>query len=105
MLTRLRHEWRSFIGYAPGTRFEQLYERKRRDGGHLAARAFWVFAGFALIAAGFVMLFTPGPGLLAIAFGAACLARESLPFARKCDRAEVRLREAIERRRKRGKPP
>ena len=33
-------------------------------------------------------------GILTLALGVACIAQESLPFARRCDRAELRLREA-----------
>ncbi|HYC38395.1 MAG TPA: PGPGW domain-containing protein [Usitatibacter sp.] len=97
MFSRLRREWRYFIDCDAGTRFERLHERKRRDGRGFARRAFWWAAGVLLILLGFVMLFTPGPGLLGIAFGIACLAQQSLPLARKCDRWEVRLRRSWSR--------
>ncbi len=97
MLSRLRHEWHLFVECEPGSRFERLHERKRRDGKRWARRLFWWSTGVLLIFAGFVMLFTPGPGILGIAFGVACLAQESLPFARKCDRAELRVRRAAAR--------
>lgn len=101
MLKRLRHEWQLFVACPAGARFERLHERKRSDGRRLARRLFWWTAGVVLIAAGIVMLVTPGPGILSIAFGAACLAQESLGFARKCDRLEVRVREALRRARAR----
>ena len=86
-----------FIACDPGTRFERLHQRKKRDGRSFARRLFWWAAGVLLVLAGFVMLFTPGPGLLSIAFGVACVAQQSLPFARRCDRAELRLRRAFRR--------
>ena len=97
VISRLRREWRHFIECHPGARFEALHERKRGDGKSLARRVFWWGAGVLLILAGVVMLVTPGPGLLSIAFGVACLAQESLPVARKCDRWELRVRAAWKR--------
>jgi hypothetical protein len=42
--------------------------------------------------------------LLAIAFGFTCIARESRRVARRCDRAEMWIRQAWERWRRRGAP-
>lgn len=97
MFSRMRAEWRLFVDCEPGSRFERLHERKRRHGRAFGQRLFWWFAGVLLILAGIVMLVTPGPGLLSIAFGIACLAQESLRLARRCDRAEMRLRGAVAR--------
>jgi uncharacterized protein (TIGR02611 family) len=47
--------------------------------------------GALLVAAGIVMLVTPGPGLLAIAAGLAVLAREYRWARRLLDRAKARL--------------
>ena len=93
----MRQEWRRFIAAPPGTRFAALHEREHAGPRGMAQRLAWWCTGCVGILAGFVMLFTPGPGLLALAFGIACIARESLPFARKCDRAEVRLRQRYAR--------
>lgn len=93
----MRREWRLFAAAEPGTRFAALHQRKA-VGRHGWVRRFaWWCTGGALMLAGFVMLFTPGPGLLAIAFGIACIAQGSLPFARRCDSAELRLRERYAR--------
>ena len=97
MLTRLRQEWKRFLDADPGTRFAHLHARKEAAGRGLVRRIAWWGMGAVLLAAGFVMLFTPGPGLLTLALGVACIAQESLPFARKCDRAELRLRAAWRR--------
>jgi hypothetical protein len=93
----MRLKWRRFVAAAPGTRFMALHEREHAGRRGVAQRiALWCTGGV-LVLAGFVMLFTPGPGLLAMAFGIACIAHESRAFARKCDRTEVRLRERYAR--------
>ena len=97
MFSRLRQEWRLFIQARPGSRFVLLHERKRSGEPSLARRFFWWSSGVLLILVGLVMLVTPGPGLLSIAFGLGCLAQESLPVARKCDGLELRLRAAWHR--------
>lgn len=97
MFSRLRQEWRHFIQARPGSRFALLHERKRRGEASLARRLFWWSSGVLLILAGIVMLVTPGPGLLSIAFGLGCLAQESLAVAQKCDGFELRLRAAWQR--------
>ena len=94
MVERIRREWRVFAGEAPGERFERHYERKRQDDRTLAGRVMWISAGILFVLAGIVMLFTPGPGLLAIGFGVTCFAQESRRVARGCDRAEMRIRRA-----------
>jgi hypothetical protein len=99
---RIRQEWRRFVAEPPGSRFERHYDRKRADDKSLAGRVSWILAGVFFLLAGFVMLFTPGPGLLAMGFGATCLAQESRRMARFCDRTEVRVRRAWERWRRRG---
>ena len=92
MLERIRQEWRKFVAEPPGSRFESHYERKRSDEGTgPLARVAWIAAGIFFLLAGIVMLFTPGPGLLAIGFGLTCLSAESRRLARWCDRAELRI--------------
>ena len=78
-----------------GSRFERHYERKRSDEGRGAVgRLAWICAGIFFFLAGIVMLFTPGPGLLAIGFGLTCFSTESRRLARWCDRTELRVLEA-----------
>ena len=93
----MRREWRLFAASEPGTRFAALHQRQAAGRRGLLPRVIWWCTGGALLLAGFVMLFTPGPGLLAIAFGIACFAHESLPFARRCDSAELRIRKHFAR--------
>jgi len=97
MVEGIRKEWRVFAAEAPGERFERHYERKRRDDRTLAGRLTWIAAGIFFVLAGIVMLFTPGPGLLAIGFGVTCFAQESRRVARFCDRLELRIRAAWSR--------
>lgn len=103
MLTRLKREWKGFVDAEAGTRFARLHERKESSGRGWWRRLAWWGIGLALVLAGLVMLFTPGPGLLTLALGMACIAQESLPFARKCDTTELRLRAAWARWRSRRK--
>jgi len=102
MVERIRREWRKFAAEAPGARFERHYQRKRREDKSLIGRISWIAAGIFFLLAGFVMLFTPGPGLLAMGFGATCLAQESRRVARFCDRSEMSIRRAWARWRRRG---
>jgi hypothetical protein len=103
MVERIRKEWRVFAAEAAGERFEKHYERKRLEERTLAGRLSWLAAGVFFVLAGIVMLFTPGPGLLAIGFGVTCFAQESRGVARSCDRMEMRVRRAWTRWRDRGK--
>jgi hypothetical protein len=101
MVERIRKEWRVFAAEAPGERFERHYERKRSDDRTLLGRCTWIAAGIFFVLAGIVMLFTPGPGLLAIGFGVTCFAQESRGISRFCDRSEMRIRRAWSRWRER----
>ena len=92
MKERIKQEWRKFVAEPPGSRFERHYERKRADDRTLVGRVTWICAGVLFTLAGIVMLFTPGPGLLALGFGVTCFAQESRRIARSCDRGEMRLR-------------
>lgn len=59
--------------------------------------------GTLLIAAGVVMLLTPGPGLLAIAAGLAVWAREFRWARRLLDRARDRIARTVGRRRRQSR--
>lgn len=95
MFSRLHKEWKAFVKAPAGERFQRLHGDCER-GGFGGSVLRWA-AGLAALVAGVVMIFTPGPGLLTIAFGAALIARESLPVARRCDGLEVRMRRAWRR--------
>jgi hypothetical protein len=102
MRERIKREWRTFAAEPPGHRFERHYERQKSLEGGILGRLTWVFAGVFFLLAGFVMLFTPGPGLLSMGFGFTCLARESRRMSRFCDRTEMWIRRVWERWRRRG---
>lgn len=97
MLQQLSSKWRLFRTSAPGRRFRAWYRHRRRESvrgpfAPLLRRCI----GAAVMAAGVIMLVTPGPGLLAIGLGAALLAGESLPMAYAMDRLELRLRRLLQ---------
>lgn len=95
----MAHAWHEFRDAAPGTRFQRHHERVQHES--LAARVAYVAIGLVLVAAGVVMLFIPGPGILAILFGLALIGGVSGAIAERMDRAETRTRAWWARRRAR----
>jgi uncharacterized protein (TIGR02611 family) len=66
-------------------------------------RVFLILAGFTLLVAGFIMLVTPGPGLLVIFLGLGLLAAEFVWARRLMDRIKrqgVRLKDVVLRQEK-----
>ena len=86
----LAHAWHQFRDAEPGHRFHDEHERVRRA--PRIVRVAVSLAGLALIGGGVVLLFIPGPGLLAIALGLALVAGTSRHFAHALDDAEVSWR-------------
>jgi hypothetical protein len=86
----LSHAWHQFKDGAPGRRFvdehDRVVDRSR------VARVGVIFLGSVLFGAGVVMLFIPGPGLLAILFGLALIATGWRRLAAWLDLGEVRMR-------------
>ena len=82
--------WHRFRDAAPGHRFRAHYEHVQQES--RAARAAHVVIGVLLIAAGLVMLFIPGPGILAILFGLAMIGGISRRVAARMDHSETRVR-------------
>jgi len=64
--------------------------------GHLSVRVSVAALGFTVLAAGLVMLVTPGPGLLVIIGGLAILAHEFTWAATALDKAKRRAAQARE---------
>ncbi len=85
-----KQEWRRFRSDPPGRRFEQHRERMTHRSRSHSVLA--VGAGFVLLAGGVVLLFIPGPGLLAIVFGLALVASHSQRLSSLLDRTEPALR-------------
>jgi hypothetical protein len=90
MMRSLSDEWHRFRADPPGERFYNHYERARR--GPKAKRVLQLVVGLVLTAAGIVMCFVPGPGLLVIVFGLALLSGQSRGLARRLDRLEPAIR-------------
>ena len=88
----IRADFRRFLAYAPGSRFVQFRDQRRRERNAPLDRIMLMGVGVFFLLAGIVMLFTPGPGLLAIGFALMCFASESIRIARFCDRLEMRIR-------------
>jgi len=97
MLKRLEKGWREFKRGKPGTRFEERYRRKRKQGQNPVYRWLVVLLGMLLVAAGLFFLPAPGPGALILMVGAALVAEGSLTVARLLDKGEVDLRRALRR--------
>lgn len=102
----IQHEWRRFRHDPPGMRFRNHRHRMKRKPRWLTIVRLVI--GVALVAAGVVFLFLPGPGLVGIFFGVALLAGMSTGLARLLDRAEPWARARVDgarawwRRRSRG---
>jgi uncharacterized protein (TIGR02611 family) len=93
MLEKLKQGWHDFERDAPGQRFQQRYERRRRRGQSIWRKAVIIGAGILIMAAGLFFLVAPGPGLLVVFIGGSLIAQESLFAARALDWLEVRLRQ------------
>lgn len=89
MLEGARHEWHCFRDDCPGKRFLNHHQRAHKSPSKAKA-ALRAGLGALLVAAGIVMLFIPGPGLLAMLFGVALIAGESKRLASLLDRGEMR---------------
>ncbi len=92
-MSALVQEWRQFRDDTPGERFEHHHDRMQKTGSRAGAIA-RLLAGIVLIAAGLVMLFVPGPGLIALLFGFGLVGGQSKAIARGLDRVEPALRRA-----------
>lgn len=98
MLKMLRERGRRLLRSRPGRRFQDYYDWNARNGrARAATRLAELAASFLLLAAGLVMLITPGPGILAILLGLALLAGRACWLARLLDRTELQLRRVLAR--------
>jgi hypothetical protein len=91
-LAKLESQWKAFKHDEPGQRFEHQRQRMKQEGRGLLV-ATTVIGSF-LVAAGIVMLFIPGPGILVSIFGLALIAGVSERLARVMDRIEPAARRA-----------
>ena len=101
VLAELKDEWRAFKHDEPGDRFTNHHDRMKRAS--LAFRFAATLAGILLLAAGFVLLFIPGPGTPLLVFGLGLLSAHWRWFAEKLDKAEPRARAWYQRQKQRLK--
>src|SRR5262245_4301050 len=94
----LKNNWRELLDGTPGKRFQDRYEKKKRDGQRGGGRTLKLVAAALLIVVGVVLLVIPGPGTVFIALGGALLAEESATVARALDWTETRIRRLFRRR-------
>ena len=93
--------WRAFWRDEPGRRFTHRYQRLRGNGDGLAGRVLRAVLGVVLVILGVIFMPLPGPGFVPLLAGAAVLAGLSAGLAGWLDRAEVRVRRWLGRRRSR----
>ena len=92
MLKHFKAYWSELRRGQPGSRFQEQYERNRREQKSPIGRVLRIGAGVALIPIGLFFLVVPGPGLLIIGMGAVLIAREFGFAARLLDALELRGR-------------
>jgi hypothetical protein len=89
-----REHWRDIKRGRPGRRFQERYERARRNERKTGAaqRIFFLVAGLVALAIGGLLAVFPGPAIPFFFLAGALLATESRILAKGMDWAEVRLR-------------
>jgi len=95
MFKELKREWSQLKKGRPGSRFQEQYDRNRREQTGALGRVLRIAVGFLLFPVGVFFLAVPGPGLLVIAVGAVLIAREFEFAAKVLDWIEVRGRQAV----------
>jgi len=95
MFTELKREWSQLKKGRPGSRFQEQYDRNRREQTSALGRVLRIAVGLLLFPVGVFFLAVPGPGLLVIAAGAVMIAREFKFAAKVLDRIEIRGRQAL----------
>jgi hypothetical protein len=100
VLKNSMEEWRQFLKHsAPGRRFRDRYRRRQQAGRNRSTlrRGCYVAFGAAIAIGSLLLAPLPGPGWGTSFVGLGIVAGEVLHVARLLDRAEVRLREALQR--------
>lgn len=94
MFERMKRDWNSLKRGRPGSRFQEQYDKGRREARRDAGRVLRIIAGLILFPVGVFFLAVPGPGLLVIGAGAVLIAREFRFAAKALDAFELRVRHA-----------
>jgi hypothetical protein len=95
MWEKFKQTWRRLKADKPGQRFQQEFRRRHSAGRSPIQKALLIVGGLLLMAAGFLFLFIPGPGLLFLFAGGFLIAQQSLVAARMLDWSEIRLRKLL----------
>lgn len=91
---KLKESWRLFKESEPGSRFQDRYYRRQREGNSRLnpRKVLNIAIGVLLILAGAFMVLAPGPGWVTFFVGFGMIGGEFRPVARALDRIEVALR-------------
>lgn len=93
MLQRLKQAWREFKRSSPGSRFQELYQKRQKSRRAGAKRALFIVGGLLTVAGGIASFPVPGiPSELIIVTGLGIFAQGSMRAARILDWIELRLR-------------
>jgi uncharacterized protein (TIGR02611 family) len=95
MWEKFKQTWRRFRAGNPGQRFQQEFRRRHSAGRSPIQKALLIVGGLLLMAAGFLLLFIPGPGLVFLFVGGFLIAQQSLVAARVLDWSETHLRKLL----------
>jgi hypothetical protein len=97
MQFHFRQHWRELRRGRPGRRFQDRYERSRREENRTGAlkRIALITVAIALLAVGLVLTVIPGPAFVFFILAGALLAGESRIIAKFMDWCEVRARRII----------
>ncbi len=90
-----KRTWRRLKAGRPGRRFQQEFNRRHGSGRSPIQKVLLIAGGLLLMAAGFLLLFIPGPGLLLLFAGGFMTAQQSLLAARVLDWSEIRARRLL----------
>ncbi len=93
----LREHWLALKRGRPGHRFQDRYQRARKDphSGGVAQRFVFLGLGLLLLGVGGVLVVIPGPAIPFLFLAGGLLATESRGIARFMDWSEVKLRKIV----------
>jgi hypothetical protein len=95
MWKKFKQTWQRIKAGKAGQRFQQEFRRRQGAGRSPIRKALLIGGGLLFMAAGFVLLFIPGPGLVFLFVGAFLIAQQSLLAARALDWSELRLKKLL----------
>lgn len=95
MWEKFKQTWQRIKAGKAGQRFQQEFRRRHGAGRSPIRKALLIGGGLLFMAAGFVLLFIPGPGLVFLFVGAFLIAQQSLLAARALDWSELRLKKLL----------